>query len=165
MRSIWARTAVVAIAIVILGGTRQLASAQRGDPAVDTRQRVVLPEAQRHQILAEMRGMLESVRGILFGLANNDIAAVQKAAQASSVDTTANVQLDQLLPKQFLQFRLLTHEGFRSLAAEARDGTRQADLLTKVASISSYCVGCHNAFRVVEAPASPSRSSATPAPR
>ena len=59
MRSIWARTAVVAIAMVILGGTRQLASAQRGDPAVDMRQRVVLPEAQRHQILAEMRGMLE----------------------------------------------------------------------------------------------------------
>ena len=99
MRSIWARTAVVAIATVILGGTQQLASAQRGDPAVDTRERVVLTEAQRNQILAEMRGMLESVRGILFGLANNNNAAVQKAAQASSVETTANAQLDQRAPQ------------------------------------------------------------------
>jgi cytochrome c556 len=165
MRSIWARTAVVAITIVILGSTPQLASAQRGDPAVDTRQRVGLPEAQRNQILAEMRGMLESVRGILFGLAHNDMAAVQRAAQASSAEATANAQLDQRLPKQFLQFRLLTHEGFKSLAAEARAGASQADLLTKVAGITSYCLGCHNAFRVVDTAASPSRSSATPAPR
>jgi cytochrome c556 len=156
--------AVVAIAIVIFTGAPQLAYAQRGDPAVDTRQRVVIPEAQRHQILAEMRGMLESVRGILFGLANNDMAAVQKAAQASSAEATANAQLDQRLPKQFLQFRLMTHDGFRSLAAEARNGARQADLLTKVAGITSYCVGCHNAFRVVESAASSSRSSA-PLPR
>lgn len=163
MRCMWARTAVVAITIVIAEGTLQLASAQRGDPAIDTRQRVVLSVAQRNQILAEMRGMLESVRGILFGLAQNDIAAVQKAAQASSVGTAANAELDQRLPKEFLQFRFMTHQAFGSLAAEARDGTRPADLLTKTASISSYCVGCHNAFRVVET-ASPGRSSAT-APR
>ena len=165
MRFISARTAVAGITIVILGGTVQLASAQRGAPAVDTRQAVVLSEAQRNQILAEMRGMLESVRGILFGLAQNDMEVVQKAAQASSVEATANAQLDQRLPKQFLQFRFLTHEAFRSLAAEARDGTRPADLLTKVASISSYCVGCHNAFRVVETAASTSRGPATTAPR
>src|SRR5262245_36589970 len=136
MRFGWSRTAVVAITIVSLGGWAQPASAQRGGPPVDTRQRVLLTEAERHQILAEMRGMLESVRGILFGLANNDIAALEKAAQASSAEATANAQLDQRLPKQFLQFRLMTHDGFKSLAAEARAGTRQADLLTKVASIT-----------------------------
>ena len=156
MKSTWARsaTAVAMITAVTLGVVPRLASAQGGDPAVDVRQRVEIPAAQRNEILAEMRGMLESLRGILFGLAMDDLAAVRKAAEASSVEAAANPELDQRLPKGFLQFRLQTHQGFDSLAVEAGKGSSQAVLLTKLAGITNNCVGCHRAFRVVEAPAS-----------
>jgi cytochrome c556 len=165
MKSRWARraTAFAMIMAVTLGVAPRLVRAQGGAPAVDVRQRVEIPQAQRNEILAEMRGMLESLRGILFGLAAGDMAAVRTAAEASSVEATANPELDRRLPKGFLQFRYQTHEGFNSLAIEARSGSTQANLLTKVAGITNNCVGCHRAFRVVEAPASPRQGA--PAPR
>lgn len=167
MKSRWVRTAaaVAIITAMTLGAAPRLVTAQGGDPAVDTRQRVEIPQAQRNEILAEMRGMLESLRAILFGLAMGDLAAVRKAAEASSVAATANPELDRRLPKGFLQFRFQTHEGFDSLAAETRAGSTQTLLLTKVAAITNNCVGCHQAFRVVEAPASPRQGPAPPAPR
>ena len=167
MKSRWARTAttVAMITAVTLGVAPRLANAQGGDPAVDVRQRVEIPRAQRNEILAEMRGMLESLRGILFGLAIGDLAAVRKAAAASSVEASANPELDRRLPKVFLQFRFQTHDGFNSLADEARSGSAQAVLLTKVAGITNNCVGCHQAFRVVEAPASSRQGPAPPPAR
>jgi cytochrome c556 len=153
------------ITAVTLGVAPRLVKAQGGDPSVDVRQRVEIPQAQRNEILAEMRGMLESLRGILFGLARGDLAAVREAAETSSVEASANPELDRRLPKVFLQFRFQTHEGFNSLAAEARTGSTQAVLLTRVAAITNNCVGCHRAFRVVEVPASPRQRPVPAAPR
>ena len=153
MTSRWARTAVTALAIVGLGTMAGAASPQRNASAADVRQRVTLPRSERDQILAEMRGMLESVRGILFGLASKDMPAIEKAARTSAVRETANPELDKTLPEGFLRFRLQTHQGFQALADQAHTGGTEAELIRKLATLTNNCVGCHGAFRVVEGPA------------
>ena len=58
----------------------------------DPRQRLTLPPQARDKVLAEMRHMLESVNGILRGVAANDLVAVEKAARAAG--TVMAVEID-----------------------------------------------------------------------
>ena len=165
MNSRWARGALGTMALVLLGTAAGMAAAQRGGPVTDTRQRVTLPRAERDQILAEMRGMLESVRGILYGLANDDIPMIEQAAQASAVPASGSPELDKGLPEGFLRFRVQTHLSFQSLAAQARAGDSRDEIIRRLATITNACVGCHGAYRVVEGPALAPGAAAPTAPR
>lgn len=149
----WRRigTGVVLVGVLILLSVAGYAGEARSGPSTDTRQRVTLPRAQRNEILAEMRQMLGSLRGILYGLAANDMRTVENAAQVSGIEGAANPQLRKGLPDRFLQFRLQTHEGFNRLADKAKAGGNREDVIKELAALTNNCVGCHNAFRVEEA--------------
>jgi hypothetical protein len=57
------------------------------------------PEA-REKVLAEIRHMLESVNGILRGVATNDLVAVEKAARAAG--TAVAVEMEPAMMRQLL---------------------------------------------------------------
>ncbi len=141
---------LLASGILALTGVAGYAAAPRSESAADTRQRLVLPPAQRNEILAEMRQMLGSLRGILYGLAGNDMRMVENAAQVSGVGGAALPQLGKQLPEEFLKFRRQTHEGFNRLADKAKSGGNREAIIKELAALSNNCVGCHNAYRVVE---------------
>ena len=150
MRAGLVGTGVVVIGMIVLVSVAGLAGAPQGEPSTDTRQRLTLPAAERNEILAEMRQMLASLRGILYGLAANDMPTIETAARASGMQESAFPPLRKSLPEGFLKFRLQTHRGFDSLARKAREGGTREDIIKELAALTNNCVGCHGAYRVVE---------------
>jgi hypothetical protein len=69
--------------LMVLGIVLSLAGPGRSQGPGDQRQRLTLPPQARDRVLAEMRHMLQSVNGILRGVAANDLVAVEKAARAA----------------------------------------------------------------------------------
>ncbi|HEX7124815.1 MAG TPA: hypothetical protein VF406_03430 [Thermodesulfobacteriota bacterium] len=152
-----ARAAVAAALTVITvgfaAGSPNLGRADTPSPA-DTRQRLALPAGPRDQVLAEMRHMLESVNGILGGLADGDMRAVEKAARASGMAAAGNVnpQIRQRLPQAFLKLGMGTHKAFDALADTMAAGGTREDALRGLTEITSRCVSCHATYRLDEAP-------------
>ena len=143
-------TSVVMIGMIVLVRVAGFAGTPRSELSSDTRQRLTLPRTQRNEILAEMRQMLGSLRGILYGLEANDMRTVEGAARPSGMEALASSRLSKELPERFLKFRLQTHKGFDSLADKAKAGGTREDIIKELAALSNNCVGCHGAYRVVE---------------
>lgn len=121
-------------------------------PSTDTRQRLVLGPAQRQMMLAEMRLMLESVSGILQGLASGDRPAAEKSARRSGMTGSADMDphIQTRLPRQFLELAIHTHRGFDTLADQIKAGRGQVDILRELARLTGNCVACHAAYRLDE---------------
>ena len=133
--------------VVSLGGTGS------GQLPGDSRQRLTLPPTARDKVLAEMRHMLESVNGILRGVAANDLDAVEKAARAAG--TAMAVEMDpaimqQLLPA-FRELGLQTHRAFDELADRIKAGGTREDAIRGLAGVTGNCVACHAVYRLDEA--------------
>jgi cytochrome c556 len=138
--------------LVVLGLLLTVAAPGRGQPSGDTRQRLTLPPQGRDKVLAEMRHMLESVHGILRGVAANDLAAVETAARAAG--TAMAVEMDpammqQLLPA-FRELGLQTHRAFDDLADRIRGGGTREDAIRSLAAVTGNCVACHALYRLDE---------------
>ena len=149
---------LVVTLLVVAAGTwtapRQLlrlgtAEAQQ---AKDTRQRLLLPPAARDKVLAEMRLMLESINGILQGVAVGDMTAAEKAARASGMATAADVdpQIKQQLPPAFLALGMQTHKAFDALADQVKSSGTQEAVIKGLAGLTANCVACHAAYRLDE---------------
>jgi cytochrome c556 len=151
MKSRWIGVGVVVMGVVMLAGVAGYAGTPRDEPSSDTRQRIPLPRTQREKILAEMRQMLGSIRGILHGLAANDMPTIERAARVSGMERAADPELKKRVPEGFLKFGLQTHQGFDKLADKARVGGTREDIIKELAALSNNCVGCHGAYRVDEA--------------
>ena len=150
MKSKWIGAGVVVMGLIMFAGAGH-AGAPRSEPPTDTRQRLALPRAQRDKILAEMRQMLGSIRGILHGLAANDMPTIERAARVSGMERAADPELKKRVPEGFLKFGLQTHEGFDRLADKAKAGATREDIIKEMAGLTNNCVGCHGAYRVDEA--------------
>lgn len=144
-------TGVLVMGMIMFAGAAVYAGAPRSESSTDTRQRITLPRAQRDKILAEMRQMLGSIRGILHGLAANDMPTIEKAARVSGMERAADPELKKRVPEGFLKFGLQTHQGFDRLADKAKAGGTRDDIIKEMAALTNNCVGCHGAYRVVEA--------------
>jgi hypothetical protein len=119
----------------------------------DPRRRLALPPRAREKVLAEMRHMLESVNGVLRGVVENDLGAVEKAARAAG--TAMAVEMDpammgQLLPA-FRELGLQTHRAFDELADRIRAGGTRDDAIRGLAAVTGNCVACHALYRLDEA--------------
>lgn len=123
--------------------------AQPGPPTVastDGRTAIQLPVQARDAVLAEMRMMLGSVQGVLDAAARSDTAAIRAAAKASGLAMAADPALAEVLPPEFLQSGMATHQAFDSLAATASAGAGPA--VVRLARIASGCVACHATYRL-----------------
>ncbi len=141
------------VGVIVLGSLSNAPAVELHESSADTRQRVALGHAQRHMMLTEMRVMLQSVSGIIQGLATGDLPAAEKAARASGIGEAADVNphIKTRLPQPFLELALDTHRGFDSLADQIRTGTSQADILRELAKLTGNCVACHAVYRLDEA--------------
>ncbi len=144
-------TSVVFMVMIGLASVTGNAGAPRSESSTDTRQRLTLPRAQRDKILVEMRQMLGSIRGILHGLAANDMPTVERAARVSGMERATDPELKKKVPEGFLKFGLQTHQGFDRLTDKAKAGGTREDIIKELAALTNNCVGCHGAYRVDEA--------------
>lgn len=131
-----------------------------GAARADDRLAIEVPPEGRDLVLDEMRTMLASVRGIVAGLAENDMARVAEAARASGTATAVDLapELRQRLPAEFKQLGISVHEAFDELADLAESGASTHAVLTRLRAQLDSCVACHATFRL--APPGETASSA-----
>lgn len=137
---VWAVTIPAAVYFFVVGYTTT---------STDGRQAVLLTDAERDQVLAEMRGMLQATADITGALSRNDNAEV--AAIAKPVGTAAmqgeSPALLAKLPLDFKQAGLAAHSGFDGLADAATQGATTQRLTAMLSEQLLVCTGCHASYR------------------
>ncbi len=118
-------------------------------PSQDARTAVVLNEAERDQILAEMRHLLKSVHGVLQGVSTQDLSAAGKSARAAGMAMAADVNplLMAKLPLAFKAMGMSVHRDFDGLADGIQSGERSEQVLKRLAELTSRCTACHELYR------------------
>ncbi len=140
---LWLATAAVAVFLFMHGRTV---------PTADGRQAILLTESERNLVLAEMRGMLESVQGIVEGIARRDMKHVAAAARLSGTASTGHVPVSLMakLPLAFKQMGQVTHRDFDEIALRAESGEPEEMLLERFGERLKNCIACHATFRLPE---------------
>jgi len=104
-----------------------------------------------------MRGMLESVQGVVEGIAQRDMKRVAAAARLSGTASTQHVPMSLMakLPLAFKQMGQVSHRGFDEIALRAESGEPEELLLERLGERLKNCIACHAAFRLPEAEKNP----------
>lgn len=120
----------------------------------DARTEIRVSASTRLAVLTEMRTMLKAVQGIVAGVANKDVAAMQAAATSAGMTAAseADASVQQQLGPDFVQLGMRTHATFDSLATELAQGKSQAVVLRRLATVMGNCVGCHEQWRLTVQP-------------
>jgi hypothetical protein len=143
--TLWVVTVIAVVTLFVRGQTT---------PSTDGRKAVVLTAQEHDLVLMEMRGMLQSVQGVVGALATDDMAAVAKAARASGMAAAADTTpaLMAKLPLEFKQLGLSVHKGWDGLAQLAEHGATTDEVLNRLETQLSSCVGCHAGYRLTSTP-------------
>jgi len=142
------------------------AAALQAEPAVpaiqaadrlDTREILPVNQLQRQHVLEEMRGLLGATQGMIEGLAENDMDAVQTAASAVGMNAMHTVEnqknmkrlkMGQAVPPEFRQLGQGVHKSFDEMAQMAADGKSAKDIQLKLAETMNACTACHATYQL-----------------
>ncbi|MCK5810370.1 MAG: cytochrome c [Cocleimonas sp.] len=143
-------TLVISTLFISFLGMTSIASAN--DPVTTKekgREAIILTEKERHAVLTEMRGFLESVQTIVVGLSKNDWESTSKAARKSGMveQTGMPKSLGKKLPKAFKILGQKTHKAFDQLALDIKDMEDKQQALEQLGSLMKNCVSCHALFK------------------
>jgi len=118
--------------------------------AADDRQLLTVPAPARARILGEMRHMLEQLQIILLALSESDLAAAATAARAAGMAAAVDAErpMQQVLPAEFVQFGLATHQQFDVIADRLAAAPAQDEILGDLATLMGNCVVCHASYRL-----------------
>jgi len=138
--ALWMSTIAVAGYLFVKGQTV---------PGQDARTAIALREAERDQILAEMRHLLKSVHGVLQGVSAQDLSGAGKSARAAGMAMAADVNLALMakLPLTFKAMGMSVHRDFDGLADGIQSGERSEQVLKRLAELTSRCTACHDLYR------------------
>ena len=154
------RAILVFILALATGGC--VAPPRSADPLYDPRygrEAVTLDSAERDFVLAEMRHFVGAIRGILEGIADDNMKNVAAAARAAGLEvhraqtagpggTAASVA--RKVPPRFRALSLATHEAFDEMALHAQQPDGRDRVLTALADNLNRCVACHAVYRFPE---------------
>ena len=117
----------------------------------DGRTAIVLSASERHLVLGEMRGFLESIEAITNGLAEDNMKDIAENAQRVGMATAGQVPVALMakLPIEFKTLGMATHKAFDDLAQEATDMGDEKVALAKLGELMNNCTTCHAAYRIV----------------
>ena len=123
--------------------------AATGAATHDTRQAIAVNKEELAFVLAEMRGFLESVQGIVEGVTMSDMKAVAAAGRKNGMSAMAHAPptLMKKLPKGFRMLGVGTHKKFDGLAAEANQMGDKAQVLKQLSGLLRNCTACHATYR------------------
>lgn len=125
------------------------ASADTAAAMKDERTALKLSEAERTAVLAEMRGFLESVQGVVGALAGGKPAAAAEPAKRSGMGATHAMPKSLMgkLPMEFRKLGMDTHQKFDALALEAQGIGDTGTMLKQLDAVLANCNGCHAGYR------------------
>ena len=143
----WSITAAILLLVVGVGATLFV----RGNTTEsdDGRIAILLNATERTHVLGEMRGLLEAVEAITYGVSQSDLASVSDAARAVGMGAAGGepVTLLAKLPLEFKSLGMATHQAFDDLAAEAEDKGDGNVVLERLSDILGNCTSCHSSYQ------------------
>lgn len=116
----------------------------------DNRTAILLDEAERNFVLAEMRTFLASVQQITEGVGLEDMAIVSQSARmvGNAAQQGAPGTLMGKLPIGFKQLGHDTHTRFDQLALDAEDLGDASHSLSQLSELMKNCVACHETYKI-----------------
>ena len=143
-------TLLLGVVVAAIVAVMMIAPGDKTTPAPDGRQAIRLEPQQRDLVLAEMRTFVDSLRDITSALGTHDSALFQKAALRVGLEAQVGVPLDLMkaLPLPFKKMGMETHKQFDELAAHAKEGASNEELLVELSQIMNNCVACHAAYQL-----------------
>jgi cytochrome c556 len=71
-----------------------------------------------------------------------------RQAARSGLATAADPALEKLLPQEFLQLGISTHQQFDDLAGAIATGIPRDSVVGRLARLTGNCVSCHASYRL-----------------
>ncbi|MCG8015045.1 MAG: hypothetical protein JAY97_02425 [Candidatus Thiodiazotropha sp. 'RUGA'] len=143
---------IVALLLLVVSGGLVYKFILQGDvtPASDERLVILMPEAERHLVLAEMRSFLASVRSVTTAVAMDDADALAKAAQLAGMSAGREMpgSLVGRLPMEFKRLGFDTHRRFDQMALDAKQMGDMPLSLQQLTRVLDNCVSCHATYRI-----------------
>jgi hypothetical protein len=139
------------LSLLCLSGVSALLAADAGavsPTAVDTRMSITVTEAERNQILYEMRAFLHGLHNVHVAMGRKDMKAV--ALEAGELGKTLDripAQLLDRMPQPFTEMRVAMYETFKYIARDVEGKADPALTHQRFAEALSYCSGCHDTYR------------------
>ncbi len=142
--------ALAAAAVVALSSPVHAAG-----PSNDTRELVATDARTRGLVLTEMRDLLFAVNQVMKGAADNDMAAVAKAARFVGLSHFATagdkgalpVYKTETAPIEFRRLGAQVHASFDRIADAAERGGEPMQIIGQLADATSNCIACHAKYR------------------
>ena len=120
----------------------------------DDREAIRVSPEERSTILGTMNENLLALHRILKALADDDLAAVAKAADSAARAPGPGARLQSLrevLPDPWRRSGKIVHKEFARVARLAERGATSSDLIPRMSRLTRACVDCHNTYRLVPA--------------
>ena len=119
-------------------------------PAGDGRTAILMPDAERDLVLAEMRQFLVTVGAVVGAIEQDDPAALAEAARSSGMSVSGGMpgSLVGRLPMAFKRLGLDTHRRFDQMALDAEQMGDMPLSLQQLTQVLNNCVNCHAAYRI-----------------
>jgi len=143
-------TKILIIAGILLTTVMNLAQAE------DNRTPINVSADRHEQLLAEMRGFLIAINGIVSGLANDDMESIVKVARANG---RMRMRQDRInsgrrgrgfdAPQGFQMMGQTLHGKFDEIALDAEQMGDPQQTLEQLAATTDLCTACHASYRFV----------------
>ncbi len=119
-------------------------------PYADGRVSVLLTSAERNAELASMRGILESVQGIIENAAAGDYKTASElaSAQGMSAFNQEDPAVVGKLPAGFKSLGIGQRTAFDDLASFLETTDNAQDVMDEISTMMLNCVACHQAYRL-----------------
>lgn len=151
---------ILALGVLAGAGAREASSHERDalwQQTPDKRAVITLSAEQRDAFLAEMRGLLTGMQGIMDAASKMDVAKIRGVAKGAGIASVASQDstYQEQLPQEFRKLEAETRAQFDALSEAVRGFTARDTTLAYLARISQGCVTCHGKFKL--APATPAK--------
>jgi len=123
------------------------------DIYADKRIVINVTQAEKNQVLFEMREFLHGLHNISHALARQDMKAIAVSARPMGplMDRTP-ASLKERLPEEYMQLAIAMNEAFQTLARDAESKgevgkNTMSQAHENLAEVMTYCSGCHDTYR------------------
>jgi cytochrome c556 len=116
----------------------------------DRRIAINVSQAEKNQVLSEMREFLHGFHSINIAMARQDMKALGITARPmGALLDRMPVKLKERLPEEFTQLAIAMNEAFQNLARDAESNGDMRKAHENLAEVMTYCSGCHDTYRIV----------------
>lgn len=118
---------------------------------VDDRTPVVLTAAEKAEVLEEMRGLLETVQGIIIASTSDNVADIPDLVRPYGMAAVENesVTMAAKLPVEVITMGYDAHRAMDAVGAMAEDGASGTEILAALGDAMYLCTTCHSSYKFV----------------